>query len=241
MDAKIVGERIAKLRKSHNMTQKQLADELSVTYKAVSKWETGAGLPDIAMLPALASALNVSIDEIVSGSSSDDNKEDHNNQDNQKNTIRRYIRKPATIIISSLVIALVALAIILSNLTKNEDISTQLLQHYLTDKVVTHVHLETASGFGITADRAKELYDIQLAEDIRTQLLQHSLIDDAIVLVSTAEDSPFRVQESESETKVTVILTIVNTDTLSDIDLHTIENLIRGSVPGIKDENISIT
>ena len=56
MDAQVVGERIANLRKLHNMTQKQLADKISVTYKAVSKWETGAGLPDIAMLPALASA-----------------------------------------------------------------------------------------------------------------------------------------------------------------------------------------
>jgi len=82
---------------------------------------------------------------------------------------------------------------------------------------------------------------MQLAEDIRTQLLQSYHIEDALVLVSTAVDSPFRIQENESETTISVVLTIADTYTLSDNDLHTIVNLIRGAVPGIKDENISIT
>jgi len=232
MDAKIVGGRIVKLRKSHNMTQKQLADELSVTDKAVSKWETGAGLPDIAMLPALATALSVSVDEIVSGSSNDDNKDDHNNPDTRKNTMRRYVRKPVVIIISSFIIALVALVIIYSNLKKNEDLGY--------DEGI-QVHFDTASGFGVTADLAKDLYDKQLATDIRTQLLQSSHIDDAAVLVSTAEANPFRIQENENETKVFVVLTIADTYTLSDIDMQSIEELIKGSIPGIRDENISIT
>ena len=233
MDAKIVGGRIAKLRKSHNLTQKQLADELLVTFKAVSKWETGAGLPDIAMLPALASALNVSVDEIVSVSSSDDNeKDDQNNPDSRSKSVRRYVRKPVTIVISSLIIAFVALAIIHSNLKKNEDLEL--------DEGI-QVHLDTASGFGVSADLAKVLYDVQLAEDIRTQLLQSNHIDDAVVLISTAEANPFRIQENESETKVSVILTIAETYTFSDIDMQAIENLIRGSLPSIKDENISIT
>jgi transcriptional regulator with XRE-family HTH domain len=68
MDANVIGKRIAKLRKLRNMTQQQLADELSVTYKAVSKWETGNGLPDVAMMPALASTLNVSVDDIMTES-----------------------------------------------------------------------------------------------------------------------------------------------------------------------------
>jgi len=139
LEAKIVGERIAKLRKSHNMTQKQLADELSVTYKAVSKWETGAGLPDIAMLPALASALNVSVDEIVSGSSVDDSEKDnHNNLNNQFKTERRYVRKPIVIVMSSLVIALVALVIIFSNPKTNEKLGYD---------EGAHVHLSASSGF----------------------------------------------------------------------------------------------
>jgi len=163
MDAQIVGERIAKLRKSHNMTQKQLADELSVTYKAVSKWETGAGLPDISMLPALASVFNVSVDEIISGSSNGDNKSGSpNNKYSRIQIVRRYVRKPATIIMSSLIIVLVALAVILSNLKTNEGLRND-----------EGIHLDASPGFGVTADHAKEIKDTQIAEDIRTQLLQY--------------------------------------------------------------------
>jgi transcriptional regulator with XRE-family HTH domain len=48
------------------MSQQQLADELSVTNKAISKWETGNGLPNVTILPTLASVLGVSIDAIIS-------------------------------------------------------------------------------------------------------------------------------------------------------------------------------
>ena len=64
----MIGKKIADLRKSSGMTQQQLADKLSVTNKAISKWETGRGLPDTAMLPLLASVLGVSIDDIMTGS-----------------------------------------------------------------------------------------------------------------------------------------------------------------------------
>jgi len=233
MDAQIVGERIAKLRKTYNMTQKQLADKLSVTDKAVSKWETGAGLPDISMLPALASALNVSVDEIVSGSSNDENKKDsHNNQSSRITTVRRYIRKPIVMIMSSFILALIALVIIFSNLKANEG------SEY--DEGI-HTHLDASSGFGVTADRAKKIYDMQVAEDIKTQLLQHYHIDDVVVLIDTAVVSPFRLHENDSETSVSVILSIADNYTLSDTDVQTIKNLIRGAVPGVKDENISIT
>lgn len=65
MDAHAVGRKIATLRKSKGMTQKQLASTLSLTRKAVSKWETGLGLPDITVLPKLATVLCVSIDYIL--------------------------------------------------------------------------------------------------------------------------------------------------------------------------------
>ncbi len=49
------------------MTQKQLADMLSVSDKTISKWETGRGLPDITLLEPLSAALNVSVTELLSG------------------------------------------------------------------------------------------------------------------------------------------------------------------------------
>lgn len=65
MDAKNVGERISSLRKEQGITQKELADKLCITNKAVSKWETGDGFPDITILPELAKALNTSVDFLL--------------------------------------------------------------------------------------------------------------------------------------------------------------------------------
>lgn len=49
------------------MTQKEMAELLGVTNKAVSKWETSQGMPDIGILPELGKALGVTVDEILMG------------------------------------------------------------------------------------------------------------------------------------------------------------------------------
>lgn len=67
MDAKKIGAFIAAARRAHGLTQQQLAERLGVTNRAVSKWETGQGLPDIALLPALAAALDTTTDELLAG------------------------------------------------------------------------------------------------------------------------------------------------------------------------------
>lgn len=59
---------LKRLRESKMMTQQQLAEKLNVTDKAVSKWETGRGYPDIAIVGQLAEALGVSVIELFSGS-----------------------------------------------------------------------------------------------------------------------------------------------------------------------------
>ena len=62
-----VGERIALLRKEKGFTQEQIAVSLNITAQAVSKWENGNALPDTALLPNLASVLEVSIDRLLTG------------------------------------------------------------------------------------------------------------------------------------------------------------------------------
>lgn len=59
-----IGEQIASRRKEMNLTQDELAEILGVTPQAVSKWERCNGLPDIALLPNIASALGLSLDEL---------------------------------------------------------------------------------------------------------------------------------------------------------------------------------
>lgn len=60
-----LGTRILELRKRHSMTQEALANEMGVSIGAVSKWETGASVPDIPMLCALADYFHVSADYML--------------------------------------------------------------------------------------------------------------------------------------------------------------------------------
>lgn len=67
-DTRTVGKKIAALRKEANKTQMELADEMGVSYQAVSNWERGNSMPDISKLPQLALILGSSIDEILGDS-----------------------------------------------------------------------------------------------------------------------------------------------------------------------------
>lgn len=67
MDNTQFGAFIAQLRKEMGLTQKELADRLNVTDKAVSKWETAKGFPDVKLLERLADVLGVSLVELMQG------------------------------------------------------------------------------------------------------------------------------------------------------------------------------
>lgn len=67
MNQYVTGAVIRKLREQKSMTQAELAEILQVSDKAVSKWETGHGYPDITLLEPLATALGISVLELLSG------------------------------------------------------------------------------------------------------------------------------------------------------------------------------
>ena len=67
MDNYITGATIKRLREAKGITQTQLAEQIGVSDKAVSKWETAKGLPDITLIEPLAKALGVSVMELMSG------------------------------------------------------------------------------------------------------------------------------------------------------------------------------
>lgn len=62
-----IGNFICELRKSKGLSQTELGNKLNVTNKAVSRWETGRGLPDSSLLLPLAKELGVTVDEILQG------------------------------------------------------------------------------------------------------------------------------------------------------------------------------
>lgn len=67
MDTMKTGSYLAALRKDAGMTQQEAADRLGVSNKTISKWESGGGFPDIAILPALAELYGVTADDILAG------------------------------------------------------------------------------------------------------------------------------------------------------------------------------
>lgn len=67
MNQYIKGEVIRALREKNKMTQAELAEKIGVSDKAVSKWETGRGLPDITLVEPIAGALGLSVGELFAG------------------------------------------------------------------------------------------------------------------------------------------------------------------------------
>lgn len=101
MDTLRFGAFVAQLRKEKGLTQQELAQQLNVTDKAISKWETARGFPEITLLEPLARALDVSLVELMRGEripSPTLSVEDADQlvtqamDQTQRNTARRYLR-----------------------------------------------------------------------------------------------------------------------------------------------------
>ena len=67
MDNQKTGAFIARMRKEKDLTQAALGEKLGVSNRTVSKWENGDGLPDVSILPQLADALDITVDELLRG------------------------------------------------------------------------------------------------------------------------------------------------------------------------------
>lgn len=67
MDNEKIGKFIVSCRKNKKITQKQLADKLGISDRAVSKWERGLNMPDVSLFEPLCKELDISINELISG------------------------------------------------------------------------------------------------------------------------------------------------------------------------------
>ena len=82
MDQIKIGKFIAELRKERKMTQKELADKLSVTDRAVSKWENGRGMPDVSLLRKISEVFEITTNELLSAEKIDDKDKDRKIEEN---------------------------------------------------------------------------------------------------------------------------------------------------------------
>ncbi len=67
MDQIKIGKFIADMRKEQNLTQRQLADKLDISDRTISKWECGKGMPEVVLMLPLCEALNINVNELLSG------------------------------------------------------------------------------------------------------------------------------------------------------------------------------
>ena len=66
MEQAKVGKFIAECRKNKNLTQAELAEKLNITDRAISKWETGKGMPDSSIMLELCNELDITVNELLS-------------------------------------------------------------------------------------------------------------------------------------------------------------------------------
>ena len=120
-----IGAFIANLRKEKGWTQKEMASQLGVSDKAISKWETGKSLPDMGTLIPVSELLGITVDELLSGKKrSADNTEGPGNEPNKviidyaTKIIERTKKTYRLIPVGILVVLVLTLAIGISILTK---------------------------------------------------------------------------------------------------------------------------
>ena len=119
MDQIRIGRFIAESRKARNLTQRQLADALSISDKTISKWECGKGLPEVSLMLPLCAALDITVNDLLSGekvSSADYQEKAEGNMINLMKENEENKKRMALSIITGVitVIAVCALIVIVS-------------------------------------------------------------------------------------------------------------------------------
>ncbi|MBE6814051.1 MAG: helix-turn-helix transcriptional regulator [Ruminococcaceae bacterium] len=120
MDQIKIGKFIAECRKNKNLTQAQLAEELNVTDRAISKWETGKAMPNFDIMLDLCSILGINVNELLCGEMIDmEQKDDQLNElifqmaKNEERYHKRLLHSACVIVAISL-LALICLVTLIS-------------------------------------------------------------------------------------------------------------------------------
>ena len=124
MDQIKTGRFIAEQRKAHGMTQRQLAEKLSVSDKTVSKWECGNGLPEVSLMLPLCELLSINVNELLSGERLDADSYKQHAEENMMKLIDERKENKRKLILEVVVVMITLLAsctlIMLSGLLEME-------------------------------------------------------------------------------------------------------------------------
>ena len=106
MDQITIGKFIAQMRKEQKLTQKQLADELCISDKTISKWECGKGLPEVSLMLPLCEILEISVNELLTGEKLDASEYKEKAEENIMKLINEKQENKKRITLSIIVVAI---------------------------------------------------------------------------------------------------------------------------------------
>lgn len=117
MDQIKIGQFIAAIRHENRMTQKQLADALSVSDKTVSKWECGKGLPEVSLMLPLCTILQITVNELLTGERIEETEYQKKAEENMMNLMEENAENKKRMILSAIcgsitIVAVCALVVI---------------------------------------------------------------------------------------------------------------------------------
>lgn len=98
-----IGKFIAAMRKEQSLTQKQLAEQLMISDKTVSKWETGNGMPEVSLMLPLCEALKINVNELLSGEKLTESNYHEKAEENMMELVREKEESKKKIILSMIV------------------------------------------------------------------------------------------------------------------------------------------
>ncbi|WP_028519489.1 helix-turn-helix domain-containing protein [Ruminococcus flavefaciens] len=100
MDQVKIGKFISQMRKEKGLTQKQLGEELLISDKTVSKWETGKGMPEVSLMLPLCEKLGINVNELLTGERIPDEDYKKKAEENIMNIMREKEESIRKIIVS---------------------------------------------------------------------------------------------------------------------------------------------
>ena len=159
MNQEKIGKFIAECRKEKNLTQSELAEKLNISNKAISKWETGKGMPDSSIMLELCKCLDINVNELLSGEHLVENeykeKVDENIVNIAKDSEKSKKQKNKVIIIFSCIFALIILYFVGTYIYKNAEINVEydsrLIKCEITDESIICT-FEGSSLMGLSSE-----------------------------------------------------------------------------------------
>jgi transcriptional regulator with XRE-family HTH domain len=219
MEAKAVGIKIAKYRKEKNMTQAELAEILAVTNKAVSKWETGAGLPDIATLPTLASALDVNVNDLIY--------EIAESSENKSTGVQRRNLKMFAVLVTAVLVLTVTSSIVLLLIFNQNN------EHDNENIIVNPIEID------LKLDADGNILLLFEEGMIRKMLLEYYNIQQAYVLAIQFGEN-FPDERFRNTPHVDIYLSTTDYTKLTNVEQQNINEFVRELIPSISSEAIQI-